>query len=398
MAVTQPATGTRTVGTALVGTGLAGRYFHAPHIAVHDAFDIVALLQRSSVLTAEDDWMQLAPNARLVHSIAEIATLSDAELVVIASPDATHFEFAKACLQGGKHVLIDKPMAQTVAQAYELLSIAAASKLLCMPFQNRRYDGDFLTVAKLLKAGSLGRLVEYEAHFDRCRPSIPSGWKERERGTLANLGPHLIDQAVYLFGEPTHVQADIGILRKGGTADDYCQIELFYCDATSPLSASAPVPPARLPGLVAPPRKSILKSSVLAPDNDLRYVLHGTGGSFVKRGLDGQEAALCTAGRVVLPGTASDGWGVEDAEKHGVLIKSDPITGAVLSRETVTTEPGSYLRLYDTVAEALQSDDPSAAQSVSALQAMATMHIIELARVSAAEGRRVPFTRYAPTE
>lgn len=322
----------------------------------------------------------LAPRARLVHSIADVASSADVELCIIATPDATHYEYGMALLRAGKHVLIDKPMAETVEQALHLLSTAVTAQRVCMPYQNRRYDGDFRTVVQLLQTGALGSLVEYEAHFDRFRPVVADSWKEKDRGALANLGPHLIDQAVCLFGEPDAVWADVAVLRAGGDTDDYFEVHMFFNDST----AASP----RLKGLVHPaPRKAIVKSNILAADNDLRYVLHGSGGSFIKRGIDGQEAAL-RAGGVVLP--QGDGWGEERPQWHGTLTRADG------GKEVVRTLPGQYAQLYANLEQVMAGADaagvqPSEMQEVTPRQVMAVMRIMHLARRSAAEGRRVPY-------
>ena len=377
-------TETTAFGVAILGCGLAGRFFHAPHVAVTRGLETSVLMQRSDAL--EPGFAQLAPAARLVHSVEEAAASNDTQLAIVATPDATHFEYGLQLLRAGKHVLIDKPLAESSAQAAGLLRAAKIANRVCMPYQNRRYDADFRTVTKLLRAGTLGRPVEYEAHFDRFRPDVVQSWKELDRGSLANLGPHLIDQAVFLFGEPTHVSADVAILRPGGVTDDYFEVQLHYDWALSENEKDSAGSSGRLKGIVEPPRKAILKSSILAADNDLRYVLHGTKGSFVKRGIDQQEARLRSGG-VVLP--SGDGWGEEDPQWHGQLTI---VKEGKTCNETLPSERGCYGQLYSNLLTAMASLDPVAAQEVSPRQALATMLIMELARKSAAAGGgRLPF-------
>ena len=358
---------------AVVGLGLAGRFFHVPHLAANPNYEVTVLCQRAPV--ADADLAALAPRARVVHSVEEVIAAADVDVVVVASPDATHFDFASRALAAGKHVLVDKPFAQSLAQAAALLAQAARAGRACMPYQNRRHCADFATVAALLAGGRLGELVEYTAHYDRFRPAVRSIWKELDRGALDNLGPHVVDQAVLLFGEPERVWADVRALRDGSPQDDFFELHLFYAAARA----------GRLPGLVAPPRsKAVLRSTMLAAANDLKFVIHGLAGSFVKSGLDGQEAALCAGGPVAPPADGGALW--EEPEAFfGMLTTAAGAVEAVPSLRGV-----SYSAMYDAFAASCRAPAPLAAQEVGPAQALLTMRVIETARLSAASGRVEP--------
>ena len=360
--------------TAVIGLGLAGRTFHVPHLAASSDFEITVLCQRSSALGA--DFAVLAPRARVVHDALEAARAPDVDLVVVATPDRTHFEIAAAALRAGKHVLVDKPLTSTLQQAAELFAIAreCGGKLACMPYQNRRYCSDFATVRSLLEARRLGELVEFESHYDRFRPEVRQLWKELDRGALDNLGPHVIDQALLLFGEPTRVCADERALPPRAVTDDAFELQLFYDGAA----------PGRITGTCAPPRwRCVLKSTMLAPANELKFVLHGSEASFVKSGLDGQEAAL-GAGGPVLPADGEN-WAVEPATFAGVLT-----SGRSGAAETVPSVYTSYVRFYSAFAAALRAPEPLRAQEVSPEMALLLLRVIETARRSSASGRVEP--------
>ena len=375
----------------------------------------------------------------------------DVDVVVVATPDATHAELAAAALRAGKHVLVDKPLVQTLAQAAALFALArsregGAGRLACMPFQNRRHCGDFMAVADVLRARRVGELVEFASHYDRFRPAVRPVWKELDRGALDNLGPHVVDQALLLFGEPACVFADIRALRAGAVTDDAFEIQLFYdgaidedavavaedaagsaaadaaagaaaggatadaaaeavaggaaadaaseaaaagaaADAVAADSAGGAHAPARrrrrrrIEGLFAPPRwRCVLKSTMLAAANQLKFVLHGTEGSFVKSGLDGQEAMLCAGGPVLPDG---ESYGVEPAQLAGTLTPA--ASGAAAS--TVATPRGTYATMYTAFAAACRSPGALEAQEVPPAMALLLMRVLETARKSAASGR-----------
>ena len=366
----------RCIGTGLIGWGLAGTAFHGPLMCtLPKLFDLRKVFR---VAVAEPDEVWGIP---VVHDIAAILSDPAIELVVIASPDDTHFAYAKAALEAGKHCFIDKPFTETAAEAEELLTMAQSRGLICTAFHCRRHDAEFLSLSALLREATLGRLIEYEARFDRWRPVVVESWKERSRGALANLGPHVIDQAIFFFGVPSRVSADVAALRDGATTDDYWTMTLHYdTNGGGGVKVGAPLafPPSH--GLVPPPRRVFLKSSMLAADNTNRYTLHGTGGSFTKGGLDIQEnsirgliapspLALIVGGpdaransQPAPPGIAKKvwdalsssekphvfpglpGWAAEPRSQDGILTV--PCAPGALERRSVQSPPGEYRGIY----------------------------------------------------
>lgn len=337
------------VSVGIIGFGLAGSVFHAPLIRAVPALSLKCV---STSRTAQAEASGLA----VADSPDALIADPGINLVVIASPNRTHHPLAMAALEAGKHVVIDKPMALSTGEADEMIARARRRRRVLTAFHNRRWDGDFLTVRELVDRGSLGEILLFEAHWDRFRPAIKQGWRETAEpgaGLLADLGPHMIDQALLLFGAPEAVTADIAVQRAGATADDYFDLTLLYRSRRVRLAAST---------LAAAPRP--------------RFALHGTRGSFVKGGLDVQEPQL-KAGMV----PAEPGFGVEPSRQHGVLTEGD-------GRATpVETRAGRYPGFYETVAAAILDDAPV---PVAPEDARAGLAIIEAARQSAREGRRIP--------
>ena len=324
------------IRVGLAGYGLAGATFHTPLIQACDRMTLAA------VMTSRD-----APCA--VQSLEELIDRSD--LIVIATPNKTHFEIAQAAMEAGKHVVIDKPFTATLAQADALIALARKMGVKLTVFQNRRWDGDFMTVQAVLP--QLGEVRLFEAHWDRFRTHIRDSWKEQPdegNGLLADLGPHLIDQALQLFGTPTAVTGDLAAQRQDARVDDYFHLNLDYGALRVVLSAST---------LIAAPRP--------------RFAVHGTSGSFVKFGLDPQEEQSKNGLLPVQPG-----FGVDPVQ--GVLTKPD---GTSLP---VPTECGRYLSFYEGLANAILTGSEL---PVSAEEAREVMHIIALAKRSAREGRRI---------
>lgn len=339
------------INVGLIGFGLSGRYFHAPFLSTNPNFQLTKVVERH-----RNDAQLFDPGLITVRSHEELYADPDIELVIVGSPNDTHFAYAKAALEAGKHVLIEKPFANTGAQALELLNVAKAKGLVVMPYQNRRYDADFLTIQQLLADGKLGTVNEYEAHFDRYRPVVLDSWKEHEPdggGNLYNLGPHLLDQAIVLFGIPEAVFGDVRMIRADSTNDDYFEIRLFYSD-----------------------KRVILKSNMMAPDNSLRYVIHGSTGSFVKHGLDIQEE---TQRKDVLPNTPD--WGREPESQYGTLTTE-------AGKTTIESLPGNYHHLYNNLARAIRGEIQP---EVTPEQVYAVIRIMELARQSSREGRVLAF-------
>lgn len=345
------------IKVGIIGSGLAARVFHIPIIQAVPQLHLTKVLERSG-----NSIRQGFPELEVVHSLAEMFADDELELVVIATPNETHFDLARQCLEAGRHVVVDKPFTTNSTQARELIRIAQEHDRLLSVYQSRRWDGDFLTVSRLIRKGVLGKLVEYESHFDRFRSEIKSGtWRENGSegsGMLFDLGSHLIDQATQLFGTPQSVWADIRIQREGGLADDEFELVLDY------------------PGL-----KVSLKSGMLAREPDLRFLLHGSRGSFVKFGLDPQEAALKKGLKPGFPG-----WGEDKRETWG-RINFD-LDDLHLEGQ-VETLPGNYTGYYQNIAAALADGVKPAVDPAEALN---TIRIIELAFQSSREKRTLPFS------
>jgi scyllo-inositol 2-dehydrogenase (NADP+) len=317
------------IRVGLIGRGLGGRVFHAPLIRAEPRMELVDIAGSEGA--------------------AALAVSDAVDLVIVSTPNNTHFPLARAALEAGKHVVIDKPFTVDVAEADALIALAQERKRVLSVFHNRRWDGDFLTVRKMLPR--LGEVSLLEAHWDRFRPALRQGWKEdpeQGAGLLIDLGPHMIDQALQLLGMPQAVSADVLAQRPGSRIDDYFALTLHYGEKRVTLSSSS---------LVAAPRP--------------RFAVHGAEGSFVLHGLDPQEEAL-KAG--VDPRRA--GIGSED----GVLTLVDGV------REAVARERGDYPAFYEGVAKAVLE---GMAAPVDPADARDGLRIIEAARRSSAEGRTV---------
>ncbi|WP_267102714.1 oxidoreductase, partial [Xanthomonas sacchari] len=264
---------------ALLGFGYVGRTFHAPLIAHTPGLHLHTVVSRQAE-AVNAAW----PQARVVADAAQAFADPRIDAVVIATPNQTHAPLALAALAQGKHVLVDKPFTLDVAEAQQVLAQAQRADRIVSVFQNRRWDGDFLGVRALLEAGTLGEIAEFHSHFDRHRPQVGDRWREHAlpgSGLWFDLGPHLLDQALQLFGPPQALQADLALQRPGAQTVDYVHAVLRY-----------------------PRLRVVLHAGSLVAANGLRFAVHGSGGSYVKHGLDTQEAQL-RAG--VAPG--APGWG-----------------------------------------------------------------------------------------
>jgi scyllo-inositol 2-dehydrogenase (NADP+) len=299
-----------TVRAGLIGHGLGGRAFHEPLIRAAGRLSLDAIA-----------------TTRSMPDPAGLIADPGIDLIVISTPNHSHYPLAKAALAAGKHVVIDKPFTVTLAEADDLIALARARQRLLTVFHNRRWDGDFLTVRKVIASGRLGDIMRCEAHWDRFRPAIKPGWKEEAgpgTGVLGDLGPHLIDQALLLFGEPEAVAGDLEMQRSGAAVEDYFAIALGYGK-----------------------KRVILTSSLLAAAPRPRFGLYGTEGSFVKYGLDPQEPQALAG-----MSPADPAFGVEDARWHGTLTLADGTT------ERIATERGRYLSFYEAVAAAIIDGAP----------------------------------------
>ena len=340
------------VNTALLSYGMSGEIFHAPLLHAHPGFKLTRIMERSS-----NRAVQRYPSVTTVRSLEEILGDESIELVVVNTPHDTHFELASRVLEAGKHAIVEKPFVVTAREGEALIRLASARGVMLSVFQNRRWDGDFMTMQKVLQSGLLGRLVEFEAHYDRYRPEVDhSTWKEGAHpgsGILYNLGTHMIDQALVLFGKPSSLSADVSIQREGGASPDYYDIRLQY------------------PGFTA-----IVKSGYLVREPGPRYVAYGVRGTFTKYGLDPQEQALKDGG---IPGTA--GWGTEGKEWWGRINTQ---IGDLHIEGAIETLPGNYLGFYDGIYAALREGKTP---DVTAEQALMVIRIVELAMVSSEQGR-----------
>ncbi|MBN2613619.1 MAG: oxidoreductase [Bacteroidales bacterium] len=302
--------------TAIASYGMSGSIFHAPLLHVHPGFRLKAIMQRTSV-SAKDKY----PYLQVVKSFEELINDDETELIVVNTPDNTHYEFAAKALNAGKHVVVEKPFTTTVAEGEKLIGLAGEKGVMLSVFQNRRWDGDFLTLQQIIARRLLGRIVEFEAHFDRYRNYIQDSWKENPEyhtGTLYNLGSHLIDQALVLFSMPQALFADVRAMRSGARVDDSFDIKLYY-----------------------PEIKVTLKAGYLVREPGPRYMLHGTEGSYVKYGLDPQEELLKNG---YFP--SDDSWGKEPEKDWGILHTT--INSKTL-REKYETVPGNYNHYYSNI-------------------------------------------------
>ncbi|MBB3812547.1 putative dehydrogenase [Xanthomonas arboricola] len=335
---------------AVVGYGYVGRTFHAPLIASTPGLTLHSVVS-SKPQQAQADFPEVAVLADLDTALADPAL----DAVVLATPNQTHAPFALQALAAGKHVLVDKPFALDAAQARAVVAAAAAAGRIVSVFQNRRWDADFLTVRRLIDEGQLGEVVEFHSHFDRFRPQVRDRWRESDipgAGLWYDLGPHLLDQALQLFGTPQAIGADLQRQRNQARSDDYFHVTLRY-----------------------PRLRVILHAGSLVADSGLRFAVHGTRGSYLKHGLDTQEDQL-RAGR--RPGTA--GWGVDPLP--GTLTRVDD-EGRVHTHQPDTT-PGDYRQCYAAFRDALAGTGPA---PVSGADAVQVMELLELAQRSAASGR-----------
>jgi len=338
------------LNVGLVGFGLAGKVFHAPVIRAVAGLRLTTIVQRHG-----------APDPRyadvdFVPSVDELLRRA-IDLVVVATSNTSHHPIAKQCLLAGRHVVVDKPFTTTLAEARELAELARETRRVLSVYQERRYTGDFVTTQKLLSDGVLGRIVSYEAHFDRFRPELrPGAWREQPlpgSGVWFDLGPHLFDQAVLLFGLPQAIGGDIRIERDGAQTDDAFDVTLYY-----------------------PRMRAVLRASMLAAPMAPSFAVHGTKGSFIKYGVDPQEAAL-KSGRT----PDEPNWDTEPSELYGKLTTPE-------GTRAIPTIPSSFTHYYDNVRDAILG---KAQLAVTAEQALEVMRGLELAVASSRERCALPW-------
>jgi len=345
------------IEVGLVGFGLAGRAFHAPVIRAVPGLHLAAIVQRSGTEAAEK-----YPDVQIVRSLDELLSMAEIRLVVIATPNETHYPFARQCLEAGRDVVVDKPFTTNLNEAVSLTQFAKDANRLLTVYQNRRYDGDFQAIRKLVADGTLGRIVRFETSYDRFRPQLkPGAWRETRRpgsGILFDIGPHLIDHALVLFGLPEAVTADVRIERENAAADDAFDITLHYPNGT----------------------RAVLRSGILAAAPRPRFVLFGTQGSFVKQSFDPQEANL-RSGNI----PAETAWGSEPEENWGILTVP---SGDSFEQRRIPSANCDYRDYYSNVRDAILGRAPLA---VTPEYALNVMRLLELARESSQKRRTIPW-------
>ncbi|RKH41418.1 oxidoreductase [Corallococcus sicarius] len=334
------------IRVGLLGYGLSGSRFHGPLVAAEPAFTLAAVASRRTDVVARD-W----PGVR-TGTVDSLLADPDLQVLVVCTPNDSHASLAEQALRAGKHVVVEKPFTLDADEALRLDALAQERGLCLTVFHNRRWDGDFLTVRQLLSQGRLGTLYSLESHFDRFRPQVKVRWKEQDvpgGGSLWDLGAHLVDQAVQLFGLPESVVADLGRQRPGAQGTDWFHLVLRY-------------------GAL----RVLLHSGSVVHSPWPRFVLQGDRDAYVKHGLDAQEGQLEAGLR---PGHPD--FGSEPAAQHGRLL---------VSGETVPTAPGDYGQFYRQLAAAILHGAPVPVTAVSASQ---TVQVLQAALQSDAEGRRI---------
>ena len=341
--------------TGIAGYGKSAKVFHIPFLSTMEEFEITSVLERHG----EESKKQL-PGIRIAKSIDELISGDDTELIVITTPNDTHFEYASKALKAGKHVVLEKPFTNTLEEAEDLIRIAKETGKILSVYQNRRYVSDFLTIRDILNENLLGDVHEFNATYDRFRPeAIPGAWRESDMpgsGILYDLGPHLIDQVLTLFGNPEAITADVRKQRPHARADDYFNIWLHY-------------------GLL----KVILHSGMLVREQGPRYMIQGKKGSFIKYGEDPQEEKL-KAGELPV----GNDCGKEPESSYGILHTE--INGKV-ERKSVPSRKGNYGKYYKNIHETIINNAPLAEKPEHGYN---TIRIIQLALESSQQKKTLP--------
>lgn len=346
------------IKTAILSFGMSGRVFHAPFIALNPGFELAGIWERT-----KSESLEFYPDIKIYRSLDEILNDESIELVIVNTPTNTHYEYSKKVLLAGKHAVVEKAFTTSIAEAIELEELARSVNKKISVYQNRRWDSDFKTVRKIIEEGWLGNIVEAEIHYDRYRVALSAKLHKEipgpGAGVLNDLGPHLVDQAICLFGMPLAVYADIRITRPNSLVDDYFELLLNYSDKVVRLKASC---------LVREPFPS--------------YIIHGLKGSFHKSRTDVQETALLSNQKPNLPN-----WGVEPIEERGYLHTEKD--GNII-REKVPTEIGNYGTYYALVEKAIRENKE---MPVTAQEGIQVMKIIEAAFKSSELKKQISLTQ-----
>ncbi len=332
------------INTAIVGFGLSGKVFHAPFIDLHPGFRLSKVVERHTGHSQE-----LYPEVEIVRDFNKIIDDQNIDLVVICTPNIYHYPMAKACLEAGKHIVVEKPFMPTSKEADEIIQLADEKDRKVFVYQNRRWDGDFLTIRKLMNSRLLGDIQYFESHFDRFSPDRKrAAWRDEElpgSGILFDLGSHLIDQALCLFGMPESIKADIRSQREGSMVDDFFEVTLSYSMV-----------------------QAVVTAGMLVENHELRFLINGSKGTFIKYGLDPQEEKLKQGFK-----PEGDEWGTEDFENWALTTF---VREGLHFDGSIETEPGNYMAFYENVFAVLTA---GAGMEVSPGQARDVIKLIELA-------------------
>lgn len=333
---------------------MSGAVFHAPFIDVNANFNLYGVLERT-----KNEAEKRYPAIKTFRSLEDLLNDETIELVVINTPNITHFDFAKKVINAGKHLVIEKPFTATVAEAEELIQLAKEKNVVLSVFQNRRYDSDFKTVKKILNEGLLGEMVDAEIHYDRYDPNLSYKLHKEENtgavGSLYDLGSHLIDQAIILFGMPNAVFTDLDVFRPNSKVTDFFDVKLYYKS-----------------------HKVTLKSSYFVREPLAGNIFHGTKGSFIKSKADVQEKELMEGKKPNLLN-----WGTEPKSEEGLLHTE--INGEIM-KEKVPSLQGNYMEYYDGIYESIRNHKTV---PVSGNDGLNVIKVIEAALKSNLEKRRI---------
>ena len=347
----------RNIKVGLVGFGISARVFHAPFLTTVPGYELVSVVERS-----KNESPELYPFVKVVRTVEELLEDTGIDLVVITTPNETHLQYATQALEAQKHVVLEKPFANTSEEAMQLVEVTKASGKILSVYQNRRYVSDYLTIRKILQQKLLGDVHEFIAHYDRFRAEArPHAWREESKpgsGILYDLGPHLIDQALCLFGLPKTMTADIRMQRPHARVDDYFDLRLNYGFA-----------------------KVVLHAGMLIREPGPRYMIHGTSGSFIKYGEDPQEALLRAGNSPV-----GEDWGKEADDIRGFLHTD---LNGKLVKQNYPSEKGDFGDYYRSLYKSINEEAPVTEKPEHGYN---TIRLIELAFESHRKQCTIPCT------